>query len=133
MVQLFELLSRYGTPSESETTKLLVRLSQLVHQEQDDDEPAPSESVISEISSLIGQTSAVLDDLMPEGYASAFYGEVKVTWRRSDEIVRVACFPNRPPILQFGRLSQPLGTYQSQSNPSAKDIATRLDMLAHRS
>jgi len=111
-----------------EPDRLLGRLRELANKE-DDDEPPPSEAVIDRMSSFLREASAAMENPMPEGIASTFYGEINVTWRKGTEIVRIACFPNRPSILQSGNLSQPLGTYRSFSEPTAVDIATQLDLL----
>jgi len=112
----------------SESDRTLARIAQLADRE-DEDEPAPSASVISQISSLIREATALLAQPMPEGVVATFYGEINVTWRRDNNIVRLACFPNRPSILQFGNLSQPLAPYQSQQNPTAQDVARQLNAL----
>ncbi|MGB6946139.1 MAG: hypothetical protein WBE37_27325 [Bryobacteraceae bacterium] len=113
----------------SESDRTLASIAQLADQEYED-EPAPSAGVINQISSLIREATGLLAQPMPEGVVATFYGEINVTWRRDSTIVRLACFPNRPSILQVGNLSQPLAPYQSQQNPTAQDVAQRLNALS---
>ncbi len=115
----------------SKTDKILARIAQTAKQEDDDELPPPL-TVVTEISGLITQASHLLTNSMPEGMVSTFYGEINVTWRNGNDIVRLACFPNRESILQFGNLAQPLGSYQSQPNPNAQNLATRLDALTRQ-
>jgi hypothetical protein len=116
-----------GQP-ESEIAKILARIAQTVNQE-DDEETPPPPAVVQEISEVIVQASHLMTGSMPEGLVSTFYGEINVTWRNGNDIVRLACFPNRGSILQFGNLAQPLASYQSQPEPNAQNLATRLDAL----
>jgi hypothetical protein len=111
-----------------EGEKLISIIGQLRGQEYDD-EPEPSEAVIDRISALARDADNLMGGSMPEGTVSTFYGEVNVTWRRDNDIVRLACFPNRPGMLQFGNLSQPLDPYQSIQNPTAEDVAIHLNAL----
>jgi hypothetical protein len=113
---------------ESDADKTIANIEKTANLE-DEDESAPLPVVIEEISNLIRQASRLMTISMPEGVVSTFYGEINVTWRNGSDIVRLACFPNRSAILQFGNLSQPLGSYQSQVDPSAQDVAMRLDAL----
>lgn len=118
----------YTTIGKSEGAKLVSRIGQLRGREYDD-EPQPSEAVIDQLSTLVRDADTLMDGSMPEGTVATFYGEVNVTWRRDNDIVRLACFPNRPSMLQFGNLSQPLYPYQSIQSPTAEDVATRLNAL----
>jgi hypothetical protein len=121
---------RYRTinPIESGVEKTLGRIAHTAYLEDDEEQP-PTTAVIDQTSNLIRGASLLMRTPMLEGIVSTFYGEINVTWRTGDKIVRIACFPGRPSILQFGNLSQPLGSYQSQQNPNAQDLKTRLDAL----
>ncbi len=113
---------------ESETDGIINRLSQTTRLE-DEEEPAPAPAVVEEATCLIREAGRLMRTFMREGTVSTFYGEINVTWRNGSHIVRLACFPLSPGILQFGNLAQPLGSYQSQQSPSAQDLAARLDAL----
>jgi len=117
---------------ETEVDKIIASIEQTVLLEEEE-EPAPSPVVASQISELIRQARGLMRSPMPEGTVSTFYGEINVTWRKGNSIVRIACFPNRQPILQFGNLSQPLGSYQSRPNPPTQDLASKLDALNQES
>jgi hypothetical protein len=116
-------------PAKTETSKILSRIAQTANQS-DEEEPAPSSEVISQVSTLVREASSLMKTPMKTGTVSTFYGEVNVTWRNGNEIVRIACFPNRSAIVQSGNLSRPLGSYQSHSSPPAQALAARLDALA---
>ena len=66
---------------------------------------------------------------IPQGQVSVFFGELNITWRSGDRIVRLACFPDRPGLVQTGSLSMPVGSYRSEVNPTAELLAERLDAL----
>jgi hypothetical protein len=119
---------RYTVFDTNEGAKLGNSIGQLREREYDD-EPEPSQAVIDQTSILVREADSLMRGTMPEGAVSTFYGEVNVTWRRDNDIVRLACFPNRPSILQFGNLSQPLDPYQSIQNPTGQDVATHLNAL----
>lgn len=93
----------------------------------DDCEAPPQQSVLAALSVLICETSQLVE--VPEPMVTTFYGEVSATWRNGDRIVRVACFPDRVPILQWGDTSAPLDSYESQSDPLPRNIAARLTNL----
>lgn len=118
----------YAAFAPTEGLKIVAKIGQLREQEYDD-EPEPSEDVIDKISALIRDADELMPGSMPEGTVSTFYGEVNVTWRRNSNIVRLACFSNRPAMLQFGNLSQPLDPYQSIAAPSAENVAHHLSAL----
>lgn len=122
-------LGFYPIAHRNEGKELLRRIAQLSEQEYDDDEPAPSGAVIDQIYALIREVNKLMSGSLPEGTVSTFYGEVSVTWRSGDNIVRLACLPNRPYILQIGNLSQPLGSYQLRLDPSPHEIAAQLDLF----
>jgi hypothetical protein len=89
----------------------------------DEDETPPLPAVVAEATRIIRQTADLMED-MPEGEVSIFFGELSVTWRAGDKIVRLACFPNRPTLIQYGSLSSPMGSYRSEG--------TTPDRLAER-
>jgi hypothetical protein len=96
----------------------------------DEDETAPPIKVIQETVRLIRGAEKVLDG-MPPGQVSTFYGEINVAWRNGDRIVRLACFPERPSVIQSGSLSLPLGSYRSEENPTPELLANRINSLGH--
>lgn len=122
----------YGIVRKNGGAALIDRIRKLREQEYDD-EPAPSEPVVDQICTALRDVENLMHGSMPEGTVSTFYGEVNATWRRDNDIVRLTCFPNRPSILQFGNLSQPLGSYQSIQNPTAENVADHLSALMHPS
>jgi hypothetical protein len=94
----------------------------------DENERAPSCEVIQRTFQLIYAADKLLG-MMPYGQASTFFGEINVTWRGSDRIVRLACFQDRPSIVQTGSLSDPVGHYTSKPNPSPELLANELRNL----
>ena len=114
-----------------EADKIMQRVWEIVDNQdmRDDDEPAPPRAVIGEFERLIRNAANLMMARMPEGQISAFFGELNITWRSGDRIVRLACFPNRPNIVQTGSLSAPIGFYQSEANPTSEVLAEALDTL----
>ena len=95
----------------------------------DEDEPAPPHEVIDRAIQLIRDADILMGRAMPSGQVSTFFGEVNVTWRADDRIIRFACFPNRPSVLQSGSVSMPIGAYRSEANPTAEHLAESLKSL----
>jgi hypothetical protein len=91
----------------------------------DEDEPAPSIKVAKKAIYLIRGAEKLLGKV-PQAQVSTFYGEINISWRSGDKIVRLACFPDRPSVIQVGLLSLPIGSYRSEENPTAMLLAARL-------
>ena len=110
--------------------KLIQRILELSRRPElrDEGEPAPAQQVIEQAIQLIRDADGLMLE-MPSGQVSVFFGEVNVTWRAGDRIVRLACFPNRPSVIQTGCLSLPLGSYRSEPNPTGQLLAARLESL----
>jgi hypothetical protein len=98
----------------------------------DEDEMAPPPPVIAEAVRIVQEAAGLLSDEMPHGRVSTFWGEVNVTWRSGENIVRLACFPNRENLVQVGSLSSPLGSYRSEF-ATAELLASRLEELNRES
>lgn len=97
----------------------------------DEDEAAPSPDVIGRATRLILEADKLLGGI-PSGQVATFYGELNVTWRAGNEIVRLACFPHRPSLLQVGSLELPVGSYRSDEDPSSRLLAARISDLIDR-
>lgn len=95
----------------------------------DEGEPPPSQNVAAELLGLIRGASHHMLIPMPTGRVSAFFGELNVVWRSGGDIVRLACFSNRPPIIQFGTISAPLGSYRSEPVATTESLARHLTAL----
>ena len=96
----------------------------------DDDELFPSAEVVDAAVDFISGLWPMLDAPGPPVQVGTFYGEVNLTWRWDDRMVRLAFFPDRPTQLVFGGLSEPTGSYRSEANPSHSEVAARLGALA---
>lgn len=94
----------------------------------DEDEAAPNCDVIQRAFKLIYAADKLLG-VMPYGQVSTFFGEINVTWRGGDRIVRLACFKDHPCIVQTGSLSDQVGHYRSEPNPSPEFLANELRNL----
>lgn len=95
----------------------------------DEDEPAPPRSVVKRAVQFVRGADKLLGGV-PPGQASTFYGEINVTWRSGDTIIRLACFPSGRSLIQVGSLSLPPGSYRSEENPNTMLLAARLNALA---
>ena len=96
----------------------------------DEDEAAPPPAVVEQAKRLVSEAVVLMNAPMMAGVVSTFFGEINVTWRSGAEVVRLACFLDRPSILQYGDLSLPLGSYRSDVNPTAQMLADKLDEIA---
>jgi hypothetical protein len=94
----------------------------------DENEPAPNREVIKKTIRLIECADELLGT-MPAAQVSTFFGEINITWRAGDRIVRLACFPDRPSIVQTGSVSLPIGHYESEANPTPSLLAEKLKNL----
>lgn len=127
------LLSLHGVAfAVSEEEKITRRIDQLVTQPEllDDDETPPLPAVADETKRLIRNAANLMHEPMLAATVSTFFGELNVTWKSGDEVVRLACFPARPSIFQCGNLSLPMGSYSSMVNPTPRIIAEKLDRIA---
>jgi hypothetical protein len=95
----------------------------------DEDESAPTLPVIQEAAQFVRGAEKLLST-MPPAQVSTFYGEINITWRVGDRIVRFACFPDRPSLLQTGSLSLPVGSYRLEENPTPELLADKISDLA---
>jgi hypothetical protein len=114
----------------SEAEKIIGRIRGVSQNQdlRDEDEAAPIQEVVERAIFLIRDADNLLG-VMPSAQVSTFYGEVNITWRIGDRIVRLACFPDRPTVIQIGSLSQPIGSYRSEENPTSMLLAARLGAL----
>jgi hypothetical protein len=96
----------------------------------DEGETPPSPEIIRQATALIREVSAAMLTPLMVGAVSTFWGELNITWRVATEIVRVAWFPKRPAILQYGDLTKPLGSYVSETDPTPESVAKRLDAMS---
>ncbi len=94
----------------------------------DEGESAPSLKVMQEAARLIRGAEKLLD-AMPSAQVSTFFGEINITWRAGDRIVRLAVFESRPSVVQTGSLSNPIGRYESTANPTDLLLAEKLREL----
>jgi hypothetical protein len=115
----------------SEAEKIIGRIRDVAQNQdlRDENEAPPVQEVVTQAIFLIRDAGNLLG-IMPSAQVSTFYGEVNITWRTGDRIVRLACFPDRPTVIQIGSLSQPTGFYRSEENPTAMLLAARLSSLA---
>ena len=114
-----------------EADKIMQRVWEIADNQEmrDDDEPAPPQAVIGEFERLIRNAANLMKAPMPQGQISVFFGELNITWRSGERIVRLACFPNRPSMVQIGSLSLPMGSFQSEANPTPELLAEKLDAV----
>lgn len=96
----------------------------------DEDEQAPPPEVVAAATMIIKEAASIMDTTMQPAVIATFFGELNVTWRTGDEIVRLACFPGGRSLIQYGDLGAPLGSYSSESDGTAKILARHLDLIA---
>ena len=118
----------------SQESKIVSAINNIVENPElrDDDEVVPPPVVVEEANNFVKKAAELMRKPMPPGSVSTFFGELNVTWRQGDRIVRLACFPDRGAKLQYGDLSLPMGSYSLDPNPTPEALATRLDQMTHR-
>ena len=94
----------------------------------DEDEQLPPPHVVEQLTSLIQEAELYIEGVI-DGDVEVFYGEMSVTWRSDDALVRVSCFPTHPAQLIVGPRRAPLGSYRSLVNPAGADIADALSAI----
>jgi len=112
-----------------EADRIATRIVAIAHDAmlRDENEPAPPQAVIDESTRLIREVANRMINSMPPAQVATFFGEVNVTWKFGNQVVRLAFFPNRPSVLQIGSIAMPVGSYQSQTNPTPELVAERLN------
>ena len=117
---------------DAESNRIVGRIQQVADRQdlRDDDEIAPPPIVVTSAKEMVQATAILMDRPMLPAIVSTFFGELNLTWRSGDDIVRVAFFPDRPSLIQRVNLSQPLGSYRSETNPTPEILAAELDQLA---
>lgn len=95
----------------------------------EDEGGPPPGKVIHEVSRYVRNAYSDLHFSPPSPSISCFFGEINVTWRLEERIVRLACFPKRSPILHFGETIGVPGSYRTVSNPTPESLASKLQWL----
>jgi len=95
----------------------------------DDDEPAPPPHVVEAAIRIVSEAFELLSDPVPTGKVGTYFGELNVTWRSGPRMVRLACFPDRPPLVQRGSLAEPLGSYRSVPDATGQTLASAIGEL----
>ena len=96
----------------------------------DEDEILPEPAVVEAAAQFVAGLYPLLDVPLPDATVGTFFGEVNITWRSGTSIVRLPFFPDRPSAVLYGSLSEPVGSYRSESNPSPSEVAARLAALS---
>ena len=100
--------------------------------ELEEGEPSPSRETVESLKSLIADTSRYLANEIPPGHVATFYGELSITWRRGDRMVRLASFPHTGQGCRIDCGSSapgPLGEYSATRNVTASRLAAELTDL----
>jgi len=115
---------------EYEADRIISRIMNLTHAEslRDEGEVPPPQIVVDRLVQLI-RDAAGATLAMPHAQVSSFYGEVNVTWRIGDRIIKLAAFPDRPTLLQTGSILMQAGSFRAEPNPSPQRIADEINSL----
>ena len=95
----------------------------------DEGEDPPARSVMHRAARFIGEAYLLLNEPPPLSTVGMCFGEINVSWRAKGRMVRLAFFDHRPTVLTVGSLTEPVGSYQSTSNPTPNQVALRLNSL----
>jgi hypothetical protein len=100
--------------------------------ELEEGEPLPSREAVGVLKSLIAEASSYLVSRIPLAHVSTFHGELSVTWRNGDRMVRLASFsgPKQGCRMDYGSSGpDPLGKYSCTRNVTASGLAAELTDL----
>jgi hypothetical protein len=96
----------------------------------DDGEQPPTDAVLASCIRLLSETARVMRHPMPYAQVSTFFGELNLTWKSEDAIVRLAVFADGRMLVQTGSVLLPVGSHRSVPNPTPRTLAERLEALA---
>ncbi|MGA2714504.1 MAG: hypothetical protein ABSG41_15475 [Bryobacteraceae bacterium] len=97
----------------------------------EDDEIQPSPRAISELKRVLREASDIFNGDIPQGDVAPYFGEISVTWRRDNRMLRLTAFSDgRDPRLDFG--TTPVGTlgdYQFYPVATGENLIDRLNWV----
>ncbi len=91
-------------------------------------EDRPTAKAMDDLKRLLLEAAAIYDKAVPMGHISPYFGELSITWRNRDKMLRATSFSEaQSPRLDFGATPSPsLGTYQFDSDATGARLAERL-------
>jgi hypothetical protein len=94
-------------------------------------EAHPSPTAISELKRILIDASDAFNGDIPPGNVAPYFGEVSVTWRCDNRMLRLTAFSDgRQPRLDFGTTPEgSLGDYEFYSTATGKNVSDRLNWL----
>ena len=95
----------------------------------DEDEPPPALAVLERFEYMVRRAASLMRNAMQPGQVVSFDGELSVTWRIRDRLVKLICFPDNSSTVQLGSLALPAIPFSSTDNPTPDFLAEKLDSL----
>lgn len=94
-------------------------------------EPLEGAKAREELISLVVSAAALNGKPLPVGDISPYYGEISITWRNGDKMIRATAFADdRRTRLDYGSTPNgALGAYRFDNNASARTLTERLRWL----
>jgi hypothetical protein len=95
----------------------------------DEDEPAPPAEVFAKLASMLRRVNGSMKFAMPLGQIASFYGELGVTWRTADGVVKLIVAPGKDPAIVRGKHADPVGSFTTEP-ASDSNLAMYLDAIS---
>ena len=94
-------------------------------------EPLVGAKAREELISLVVSAAALNGEPLPMGVISPYYGEISITWRHGDKMIRATAFADdRSTRLDYGSTPDgTLGEYRFDANAGAPTLTERLRWL----
>jgi len=94
-------------------------------------EDHPSAEAIGELKRILSEASEINHSDIPDGDVSPYFGEVSVTWRRDNRMLRLTVFSDgRDARLDFGTTPESsLGNYQFNPTANGESLVNQLNWL----
>jgi hypothetical protein len=94
-------------------------------------EQPPAKKAIADLKTIIVEAAARADTNIPVGDVAIFFGELSVTWRYGNRMLRATTFSDpRTPRLDFGTTPEgALGTYEFDTHATGAKLVEKLQWL----
>jgi hypothetical protein len=97
----------------------------------EDGELPPVEAAVT-LKGILSEASAAASADIPDGDVNPYFGELSITWRRGDKMLRLTAFSNgRKARLDFGTTPErSLGAYEFNPAATGETLVDKLNWLA---
>lgn len=94
-------------------------------------EPRPNAKAIDNLKALLDDAASIMGADLNLGDIAPYFGEVSITWKCGEKMLRVAAFSDhRPPRMDFGSTpAGSLGSYEFDTNVTGEKLASKFRWL----